>query len=104
MDARHPEKGQIIGSMGSDARFDGTYLRVSLCFIDADAIARREALDMVQRSLAYFYRPDMTPGTWQGHEYDGIMREIRGNHLALVDEGRAGPSVAVRDSKTKANE
>lgn len=104
VDARHPEKGQIIGSMGSDARFDGTFLRVSLCFIDADAIDLIEARDMVELSLAYFYRPDMTPGTWQGHEYDGIMREIRGNHLALVDEGRAGPSVAVRDSKTKVKE
>lgn len=101
VDARHPEKGQIIGSMGSDARFDGTFLRVSLCFIDQEAIERIEARDMVELSLAYFYRPDMTPGTWQGQEYDGIMRGIRGNHLALVDEGRAGPAVAVRDSKTK---
>ena len=104
VDARHPEKGQIIGSMGSDARFDGTYLRVSLCFIDEQAIALIEARDMVELSLAYFYTPDMTPGTWQGHEYDGVMREIRGNHLALVDEGRAGPSVAVRDGKLKAKE
>jgi len=104
VDARHPEKGQIIGSMGSDGHFDGTFLRVSLCFIDEAAIELIEARDMVELSLAYFYRPDMTPGTWQGHEYDGIMREIRGNHLALVDEGRAGPTVAVRDSKTKAKE
>lgn len=104
VDARHPEKGQIIGTMGSDARFDGTYLRVSLCFIDQTAIELIESRDMVELSLAYFYKPDMTPGTWQGHKYDGIMREIRGNHLALVDEGRAGPSVAVRDSKTKVKE
>ncbi|WP_176691693.1 DUF2213 domain-containing protein [Superficieibacter electus] len=37
------------------------------------------------------------PGTWNGQPYDYVQLKIRGNHIALVDEGRMGPSVAVLD-------
>lgn len=101
-DAENLPKMQIIGSMGSDGRFDGTYLRNSLCFTDGGIIrlitspeAGEEPLR--ELSLSYFYDPDMTPGEWNGTPYDGVMRNIRGNHLALVDKGRAGRDVAVRD-------
>lgn len=104
VDSLHPEKDKIIGSMGSDARFDGEFLRVSLCFVDEAAIRLIEEREMVELSLAYWYQPDMTPGEWNGQQYDGIMRAIRGNHLALVEEGRAGPQVAVRDSKISMKE
>ena len=40
-DAGNLPKQQIIGSMGSDGRFDGTYLRNSLCFTDGFAIGLR---------------------------------------------------------------
>lgn len=100
-DAARLPKEQIIGSTGTDARFDGVYLRNSLHFTDAAAIARITAQDPAKRltelSLSYFYDPDMTPGDYKGEPYDGVMRHIRGNHLALVDQGRAGPSVAVAD-------
>lgn len=39
-------------------------------------------------------------GTYNGDHYDAIQTEIRGNHLASVDEGRMGSSVAVLDSQT----
>lgn len=101
VDAKNPVKEELIGSMGSDARFDGEFLRNSLCFIDKSAIDAIRERDMVELSLAYWYAPDMTPGTWQGQQYDGVMRQIMGNHLALVEEGRAGHDVAVRDAKPK---
>lgn len=41
----------------------------------------------------YVYRP----GVWNGQPYDYIQLKIRGNHIALVDEGRMGPTVAVLD-------
>ncbi len=41
----------------------------------------------------------MTPGvTPNGEPYDGIMRDIIGNHVALVERGRAGSDVLVADS------
>lgn len=48
-------------------------------------------------SAGYFCKWDMTPGVWNGQRYDGVQRNIRGNHLALVAEGRMGPDVAVMD-------
>lgn len=40
----------------------------------------------------------MTPGTYKGQKYDGVMRDIQGNHVALVEAGRAGPDVVVMDA------
>jgi hypothetical protein len=34
-----------------------------------------------------------------GRSYDGVMRNIIGNHLAIVPEGRAGSDVVVADSR-----
>ena len=36
------------------------------------------------------------PGIPDGLKYDAIQRNIRGNHVAIVDAGRAGPSAALR--------
>ena len=40
----------------------------------------------------------MTPGTYEGEHYDGKMSNIHADHLALVEDGRAGSDVAVSDS------
>jgi hypothetical protein len=40
----------------------------------------------------------MTPGVWNGQRYDGVMRNIRANHLALVKEGRQGDHIVVADA------
>lgn len=39
----------------------------------------------------------MEPGEFEGQPYDGRMTEIQGNHLALVEVGRAGSDVVVAD-------
>lgn len=36
---------------------------------------------------------EYTPGVWNGIPYDAIQRNIRYNHLAIVERGRQGPSV-----------
>lgn len=55
-----------------------------------------------KRELSAGYRCiyDMTAGVWNGQSYDAVQRKIRGNHLALVTEGRMGPDVAVMDRFT----
>lgn len=97
-DAENLPKAAVIGSMGSDARFDGEFLRVSLCFTDADAIRAIESGEIRELSMSYFFDLDMTPGSHEGQPYDGVMRNLRGNHLALVTSGRCGPHVGVRDA------
>jgi uncharacterized protein len=87
----------VVGATGSDPAFDGTYLTNSLAVwpkLAVDAVERRERYHI---SAAYRYRPDMTPGVYRGEPYDGVMRDIRGNHVALVRKGRAGPDCVVGD-------
>ncbi len=50
-------------------------------------------------SSSYRYRLDMTPGEYEGEAYDGVMRDIVCNHVAIVPSGRAGPDVFVYDSQ-----
>ena len=88
----------VVGSTGTDGIFSPPFLQNSM------VIWSRLAIDAVtsgarrQLSCGYRYRPDMTPGTADGQAYDGVMRDIVGNHIALVAEGRAGPDVIVADS------
>lgn len=92
----------VIGSTGTDAEFVYPYLKNSLVVWDADYIRAIGSGDQKELSSAYRYRADMTPGTFQGARYDGVMRDIVGNHVALVKEGRAGTDVVVGDSKPAA--
>lgn len=94
-----PEKENIVGSIGSDVSLGDPYLQASLCVWDEAAIAGIESKKQIELSAAYYYRADMTPGTApDGEAFDGVMRDIKGNHLALVEAGRAGPDVYVADS------
>jgi len=97
--AEAPSKDLWVGTTGSDAVFEEPYLRNSLAVWDATGVAAIESNKQKQLSSAYSYDVDMTPGTYGGVKYDGVMRNIKGNHVALVEEGRAGPDVVVGDSK-----
>lgn len=104
IDAEHPDKEHQVGSTGTDAVFDGTYLMNSLSITDADAIRAIEDGTAREISCAYSYEPDFTPGEFEGVPYDFVIREIKGNHVALVEEGRAGHDVKVADSIQKVKE
>ncbi len=95
--ASEPRKDLVIGSTGTEATFRAPYLDNSMVFWDAEFIAAIETKDQAQLSCAYRYAPDMTPGIFEGMAYDGVMTQIVGNHVALVEAGRAGPDVVVAD-------
>lgn len=88
-----------VGVTHSNAEFDGTYLTVGMSIWDNSAIAGIESGEQRELSASYKYVADMTPGvTPDGEPYDGVMRDIFGNHEVLVPDGRAGPDVLVADS------
>ena len=93
-----PQPDLVVGTIGSEIKFNPPYLDADLCFWDATAIAGIETDTIKELSCGYRYVPVMEPGNYQGSEYDGRMTEIRGNHLALVEVGRAGADVVVADS------
>ncbi|HAS0821273.1 TPA: DUF2213 domain-containing protein [Enterobacter cloacae subsp. cloacae] len=94
-----PPREYRVGVTHSSAAFDGTYLTNGLSVWDNSAIAGIETEEQEELSSSYQYVADMTPGTTpDGEEYDGVMRDIVGNHVALVETGRAGSDVLVADS------
>lgn len=93
-----PRPDLVVGSTGSDTEYTAPYLDVSLSVWDAAAIAGINSGQQTELSSAYRYRADMTPGVYEGTKFDGVMRDIVGNHVALVETGRAGPDVVVADS------
>lgn len=86
----------VAGVIGEDIRFAGGVLRANLK-IFSSALAEKIKNGKTELSCGYRCTYEFTPGVWRGQEYDAVQRTIRGNHLALVDEGRMGPEVAVLD-------
>jgi hypothetical protein len=59
----------------------------------------KQLIDQGKKELSFGYwsQYEFKSGTWQGKAYDAIQHIVGGNHLALVDEGRMGSTVAVLD-------
>ncbi|WP_027815216.1 DUF2213 domain-containing protein [Paraburkholderia bannensis] len=97
--AENPQKEEIIGSTGSNAVFDGTWLDNALGFWDAQYIDKIDDDSQRELSCSYRYIPIIENGSYNGSPYDLKMTAIEGNHVALVVEGRAGPEVMVADTQ-----
>lgn len=100
VDAANPEKDLIAGTTGTGSKFEYPYLKTPMAVWVGDSIGGIVQRKKRQLSSGYGYRPDMTPGvTPDGVAYDGVMRDIMANHVAIVREGRAGPDVMVADEQ-----
>lgn len=99
--AESPNIKDRIGNMGTDAKFNPPYLDNSLIFNTKRGIDAIESGERVELSCSYRWTPVIQSGTFNGMPYDIIMTNIIGNHLGLVEEGRAGSDVMVHDSKDK---
>lgn len=90
-------KERAVGDM-DDVAADGSTLNGKITVRDSDAVT---SVVNGKRFLSagYNFELDPTPGTTaDGQEYDGIMRQIRGNHVAIVDVPRGGPICKIADS------
>ncbi len=93
LDASNTNKFQV-GSV-SVPRKDGSLIRAEILITDPAAIRDADA-GRTQLSCGYLCDVDPTPGVFDGQRYDAIQRNVRGNHVALVSVGRAGPEARVR--------
>ena len=98
IDADEPRKELWVGTVGK-VTYEHPYL-VSRPLV----VLTQEAIDLIeseeQRELSSAYRYDalMVPGVSpEGEKFDGRMVNIRGNHVAIVPEGRVGHDVHVAD-------
>lgn len=89
------------GVAGGEIARDGDLVRVTLGLMDAEVI---NAVDAGKRELSAGYTCDLefvdgvTPS---GEKYGAIQRNIRINHIAVVDKGRAGPKCRIVDNHSK---
>ena len=96
--ADDPQKESIAGTIGSNLEMVGDDVKGSLTVWDKEAINLIESGKLAELSASYFYDPVMKSGTFKGQAYDGIMTNIRGNHVALVERGRIGRDALVADA------
>jgi hypothetical protein len=83
-----------VGSSDSTVSYDYGFVKVNVNITEKEAIA--DVLNGKQQlSAGYECELDYTPGMWRGQKYDAIQRNIRANHISIVQEGRAGPKAKI---------
>jgi uncharacterized protein len=85
----------VVGAVMSDVHFVNPLLLASVVVWAADAIAGIEDGSCASISAGYRYDADMTPGPG----FDGVMRDLSFNHVALVEAGRIGPDAVIGDAR-----
>lgn len=83
------------GNIGENVRQDGHLVVASLIVSHKDAI---EAIEKGKRGWSLGYKTDVIEeeGMYKGEKYDHRQTNIIGNHLAIVDVGRAGPEARLK--------
>lgn len=90
-------KEHAVGQTGDEVSGEGIFIRVPLMVSDETAINDIEA-GKQELSAGYTCDLDFTAGTTPtGEAYDAIQKNIRINHVAIVQRGRAGPQVRIGD-------
>lgn len=93
----------MVGTVGSEAVYEHPYLYNSLAIWSREGLHYAEG-DQKELSSAYGYDADMTPGVYEGQRYDGVMRNMKGNHVCMVKRGRAGSDIALDEELNPTNE
>ncbi|QND32161.1 DUF2213 domain-containing protein [Sinorhizobium meliloti] len=94
-------KALSVGQIGDEVARDGEFVRIPLIVMDGAAIGEIEG---GKRELSAGYTCDLAwePGTTPaGENYDAIQKDIRINHVAIVQRGRAGSEARIGDGAGK---
>lgn len=90
-----PEEYGVDGVLTSNLTYSSPWLRGDLKIFSSEM---QDALNSGKKdlSLGYACKFELSPGTWNGQDYEVIQTHIRGNHIALVKKGRI-PGARVLD-------
>jgi len=92
---REYAKGSI-----SEPEADGKFVKGMATIWDQGLKNKILSGELSEVSLAYSKRDEVSPGDFDGEDFDIIQRNIIGNHLAVTRAGRAGQMVKIEiDSK-----
>lgn len=92
------DKVGVQGTTGEIVKFEAPYLKSSIR-IFGDMLKGLIERGKVELSPAYTCDWCYEEGEYNGQRYEVVQRNIRGNHLALVNQGRTGSDVAVMDQR-----
>jgi len=96
-DATPAEQKGIQGTTGEDIYFENDTLYGNLK-VYSDVLNNLIDNGKKDLSLGYKCKYKFETGSFNGEVYDAIQTDLRGNHIALVDNGRMGKEVSVCDS------
>lgn len=91
------EKG-VHGTIGSDVYYKDGIIYGDLK-IFSETLKEEIENGKKELSMGYFCDYELADGEYNGVLYQAVQRNIRVNHVALVDEGRMGADVRVLDHK-----
>jgi len=103
----HPTKGRVtpdnvrrlsVGNLGDTISREDSLVVADMVIRDVSAI---EKIDGGKCQLSCGYTADVIPevGNFNGEHYDHRQTNIRGNHVAIVDQGRAGNARLLLDDE-----
>lgn len=93
------DKKRVEGVIGEQVYFEYPYLKANLRVYSAQTL---DSIDLGKEEVSAGYRCAWVrqDGFFEGQPFQYVQKRIRGNHGALVVEGRSGPDVSVMDSMT----
>lgn len=83
----------VKGALGDSVSIDNDMLNMTETIFDSGLIADLKAGKKLEISMGLETIVDYTPGEWNGERYDARQTNIRVNHVAHVEKGRAGESI-----------
>lgn len=89
-------KSHMVGYTSDKVDREDLFIKTLVTITDEDTIKDVELKGIREVSCGYTCELEMKSGTFDGEEYDAIQRNIKYNHLALVEKGRAGRDVRLK--------
>jgi len=86
----------LVGFSGDSPQKIDEFIKSTFTITDGKTIKDIMVEGKEEVSCGYFCDSIEAPGIWNGLEYDAIQKNIRYNHIAVVDRGRAGPKVRIK--------
>ena len=93
-------KDYQVGMTGENVYVEDGFLYVPLKFTGKNIVEEVESHEKEELSSSYYNKFEKADNA----DYDFVARDIKGNHLALVDKGRCGSAVRVLNSKIGVNQ
>jgi hypothetical protein len=90
-------KALSVGDTGGDVLRDGELMSIPVMVMDAAGVKKIQTTHP-EFSWGYSAEIDMTPGKFGDAKYDGSLKHVRYNHLAMCGRARGGSDLRVTDS------